>query len=125
MEGPRADSTRTLVDFTGVPRRLQTAGGILAAVMVAGCVLDGAINGLTFGVIGRWAGLFAVGMLLATAVITAAHALAGAERAGKRGQRLSAPDVGIRPRRLNVVPDATTDEAAATPASDRPDRDDG
>lgn len=122
MEG-RTDRDRTLIDFSGVPRRLQTAGGILAAVMVAGCVLDGAVNGLTFGVIGRWAGLFAGAMLLTTAVITASHALTGADRASKRGQRLSSPDVGIRPRRLNVVPTDQPEDREGLRSSDTTDPD--
>lgn len=98
------EQPRPLVDFSDVPGRLQTSAGIIAALVVIGCVVDGALNGLTFALMGKWAGLFAVLMLAATAVVTAFHALGGADRADKRGERLSSPDVGISPRRLSSVP---------------------
>ncbi|WP_370328187.1 hypothetical protein [Euzebya sp.] len=115
MEHPgRPDpQERPLVDFRDVPGRLQTSAGALAALAVLGCVVDGALNGLTFALMGRWAAMFAAAMLLATAVITALHALGGAGTADRRGERLSAPDVGIRPRRLARVEDPVAEDAAA------------
>ena len=95
---PRQD--RPLVDFSDVPGRLQTTAGALAALAVLGCVVDGVLNGLTFALMGRWAGIFVVLTLAATAVITALHALGGAGRAEERGERLASPDVGIAPRRI-------------------------
>lgn len=100
---------RALVDFSIVPRRLRTAAGVLAAVTLGGCIVDGALRGLTFQLMGRWAGAFAVTFLIAAAVITALHAAVGADRASRRGERLSSPDVGITPRRLNAVPDDSSD----------------
>lgn len=95
-----------LVDFAAIPRRLQSVAGVVAALALVGCVVDGALNGLTFALMGRWVGIFVVGMVLGMAVMTALHALGGADRAGQRGERLSAPDVGLSPRRrLNAVPD--------------------
>jgi hypothetical protein len=104
-----------LVDFSVVPRRLQTVGMVLAALALLGCVVDGVVNGLTFALMGRWVGLFAVVMLVATAVTTALHALGGADRAGKRGVRLASPDVGIGPRRFAP---AEPQEPDPTPAGE-------
>ncbi|MGI9018383.1 MAG: hypothetical protein ACR2HR_14985 [Euzebya sp.] len=109
---------RPLVDFSDVPGRLQTSAGILSALAVLGCVIDGALNGLTFALMGRWVGIFAVAMLIATAVITAGHALGGADRAGKRGERLASPDVGLSPRRLSAVQDQADRPAAEDHARD-------
>jgi hypothetical protein len=117
------EQPRPLVDFSDVPGRLQTTAGIIAALAVIGCVVDGALNGLTFALMAKWAGLFAVTLLVTTAVVTAFHALGGADRADKRGERLSSPDVGISPRRLSSVPgllddlgrrDATAEDPDAT-----------
>ncbi|CAN5362216.1 hypothetical protein BH23ACT9_BH23ACT9_16350 [soil metagenome] len=94
-----------LVDFDALPRRLQTVAGVVGALALVGCVVDGALNGLTFALMARWAGLFVVGLLLGMAVMTALHALGGADRAGVRGERLSSPDVGLSPRKLTAVPD--------------------
>lgn len=90
-----------IVRFEGAGRRLL--GGVVlpvAGIALAGAVVDGAVRGLTFALLGRWAGLFVVGVVLGAAVATALHALGGAGRAGARGERLSSPDVGIAPRRI-------------------------
>ncbi len=100
-----------LVDFGPVPRRLQTVGGVLAALSLLGCVVDGVLNGLTFALMGRWVGIFVVTMVGAAAVTTALHALGGADRAGRRGERLSSVDVGIAPRRFQVTPEDDEDTA--------------
>jgi hypothetical protein len=92
-----------LVDFTGLPARLQAVGVGLAALALLGCVVDGVLNGLTFALMARWVGIFGGALLLATAVTTALHALGGAGRASARGERLASPDVGVAPRRLTGV----------------------
>ena len=99
-----------LVDFTAAWARLRVATVVLAALALLGCVVDGVLHGLTFELMGRWAGLFVVALLATTAVVTALHALGGAGRAGQRGERLSAPDVGLSPRRLSAVSDEPADQ---------------
>jgi hypothetical protein len=112
-----------IVEFGTLSRRLQTGGLVLAGLALLGCVADGVLRGLTFATIGRWAGIFAVALLLTSAVVVAVHALAGAGRAGRRGDRLSSPDVGIGPRRLGAVrapgTDADADADAGADAEDR------
>lgn len=102
-----------LVDFGEMPRRLQSVAGVAGAVALVGCVVDGALNGLTFALMGRWAGVFGIGLVAGMAVMTAVHALGGADRAGKRGERLSSPDVGLSPRRSG-------DDLVADPGADEP-----
>ena len=94
-----------LIDFGGVAGRLRVSAVVVAALALLGCVVDGVLNGLTFELIGKWVGIFAAAMLVTTAIVTAVHALGGAGRAGRRGERLSAPDVGLSPRRLSAVED--------------------
>ncbi len=77
--------------------------GVVAAAALLGCVVDGVLNGLTFELMGRWVGIFVVVMVAAAAITTALHALGGADRAGRRGERLSSVDVGIAPRRFQSV----------------------
>ncbi len=92
-----------LVDFDGVPRRLRSMALALTALALMGCIVDGVLNGLTFALMGRWVGILVVALMLGAAVTTALHALGGADRAGKRGERLSSPDVGIAPRRMGPL----------------------
>ena len=113
-----------LVDFAVIPRRLQSVAGIVGGLALLGCVVDGVINGLTFALMGRWFGIFVLGMVAGVAVLTALHAAGGADRAGRRGDRLSAPDVGLSPRRLSAVPppaeDATDPGTSAPPSAPPP-----
>ncbi|MEE8601040.1 hypothetical protein [Euzebya tangerina] len=128
---PAESEPDALVDFTQVPRRLQTAVVVSAALALLGCVVDGAINGLTFALMGRWGGIFVLVALLSGAAVTAIHALGGADRAGQRGERLAGPDVGLSPRRFEgrgllhkadaVSAAAATGSAAST---DEPELDD-
>lgn len=104
-----------LVDFGAVPRRLQSVTGVVGALALLGCVIDGALNGLTFALMGRWVGIFVVGMVAGMAVATALHALGGADRAGRRGERLSSPDVGLSPRRLASVDDPPAHDPLTQP----------
>lgn len=107
-----------LVDFADVPRRLQSVAGVVGAIALLGCVVDGALNGLTFALMGRWAGIFVVGVVAGMALATALHALGGADRAGRRGERLASPDVGLSPRRLASVDDAPEDAPPHDPLTD-------
>ena len=97
--GAHEGAPRPLVDFSDLPGRLQTMAGALALLTLLACIVDGAINGLTFALMGRWAGIFIALALLGTAVVTGLHAAGGADRAARRGERLSSPDVGLAPRR--------------------------
>lgn len=109
-----------LVDFSVIPRRLQSVAGVVGGLALIGCVVDGALNGLTFALMGRWAGVFVVGLVAGTAVLTALHAVGGADRASRRGQRLASPDVGLSPRRLSAVPPAEDDAPPAPPTDPAP-----
>ncbi|HUG83494.1 MAG TPA: hypothetical protein VMM13_02970 [Euzebya sp.] len=101
-----------LVDFSVMPRRMLSVAGVVGGLALIGCVVDGALNGLTFALMGRWVGVFVVGVVVGTAVMTAVHAVGGADRAGRNGQRLASPDVGLSPRRLSAVkPGDEADEA--------------
>ena len=101
-----------LVDFTGLPQRLRGLLAVLGALAVLGCIVDGVLNGLTFALMGRWFGLFLIAAVLVIAVATALHAMSAADRAQRRGQRLSSPDVGLTPRRLREEPSSDTPRRA-------------
>lgn len=88
-----------LLAFGPLLARLQTAAGVLAVLALAAIVVDGLRNGLSFAIMGRWIGVYVAAMLVASAVAVAVHALGGAGRAQRRGERLSSPDVGLAPRR--------------------------
>jgi len=79
--------------------RLRVAAGLLAVCAVVGIIVDGLRSGLTFAVMVRWVGIFAVAMLVVAAGLVAIHAFRGAERAQRRGESLSGPDVGLIPPR--------------------------
>lgn len=88
-----------LLAFGPLVARLQGAAGILAILALVAIVVDGLRNGLSFAIMGRWIGLAVAAMLVLTAVAVAVHALGGAGRAQRRGERLSSGDVGLAPRR--------------------------
>lgn len=106
-----ADRTRVpLVDFLELRSRL---GGVLipiAGLSLLGAIVDGAVRGLTFALLGTWFGIFVLGSVVGVAVTTALHAARGADRANRRGERLSSPDVGLAPRKLRTEPTATDDD---------------
>lgn len=105
-----ADRDRVpLVDFEELRSRV---GGVLipiAGLSLLGAIIDGAIRGLTFALLGRWFGIFVLGSVLGVAIATALHAARGADRANRRGERLSSPDVGLAPRKLRTEPDPADD----------------
>jgi hypothetical protein len=88
-----------LVDFRVLASRLGGAAAVLGLAAVVGVVIDGLQSGLTFAVMVRWTGAFALGLLVVSAVFVAVHALRGADAAQRRGESLSGPDVGLIPPR--------------------------
>lgn len=90
-------SPHRLVDFPALVRRLFWVAVVLGGVAVAGAVLQGLLRGLTFGVLLLWGTLWVVGMVVAGAVTAALHAVGGAGRARRRGERLASRDVGAMP----------------------------
>ena len=87
----------SLLDNRVLGARLVVAAGALGVLAVGGMVVEGLVSGLTFGTMLRWAGLFAVAMLVTSALLVAFGALRGAGRAQRRGERLSGSDVGVLP----------------------------
>lgn len=88
-----------LLDYPRLAGRLRVSTVVLAMIAFAGAVVEGLADGLSFAVIGRWAGLFVVSAMLVAAVLVAAHAYRGADRAQRGGERLSGDDVGLLPPR--------------------------
>ncbi len=88
---------QSLVDFTVVGSRLRPVAGVLALGALAGVVVEGLTEGLTFGVMVRWAGILVAAVLVVAALLTAFSALRGMARASQRGERLASPDVGLKP----------------------------
>lgn len=70
------------------------------AVVLVGWTTAG-LAGAGFGVaaLGTWLGAGVAVMLLAELVVVGGSALRGMLRAGERGERLAAPDVGLLPPR--------------------------
>ena len=94
---PPAAGDQALLDFAKLVRRLFWIAVVLAAVAVAGAVIQGLVAGLTFGVLVQWGALYAVAVVVVGAITIAVHALRGAGRARQRGERLSSDDVGLIP----------------------------
>ena len=88
---------QALLDFAKLVRRLFWIAVVLAAVAVAGAVIQGLVAGLTFEVLVQWGALYAVVVVVVGAATIAVHALRGAGRARQRGERLSSEDVGLIP----------------------------
>lgn len=86
-----------LVDFTGLAGRVGMTALVLGAFVFVGVVVEGLASGLTFGLMLRWAAIFLALLLLATAVLAATSAFGGANRAQRRGERLSSDDVKLLP----------------------------
>jgi hypothetical protein len=93
------DARRGLADFPGLAARLRTVATVLAVAALLAIVVDGIVRGLSFSVMILWLSVFAGGLLIATAVSVAVHALRGADTAQRRGERLAGDDVGFLPRR--------------------------
>lgn len=94
-----AERPGPLVDFGVLAGRVGVVALVLGALAFVAIVVEGLATGLTFGLMARWAAVFAVSLLAATAVMAATSALGGADRAQRRGERLSGRDVGLTPPR--------------------------
>jgi hypothetical protein len=88
-----------LLDFGVLAGRLAAAALALGAVVFIAVVVEGLREGLTFGLMGRWLAVFVVAFLVAAALVTGGHALAGALRVRRRGGRLKSDGVGFLPPR--------------------------
>jgi hypothetical protein len=88
-----------LVAFSAVAGWVRVGAGVLAVLALIGVVVDGLVNGLTFGVMVRWLSLLVVGILLLAGVSAAVSAVRGASAVQRRGERLSGEDVGLLPPR--------------------------
>ena len=115
MTDTETDVHEPLVDFVALRRRVGATMMPLAGLCLLGAVVDGAIRGLTFELLGRWFGMFVLLAVLVSAVATALHALSGASRAEQRGERLSSPDVGLTPRKIEGRTFVSAYEHAMTP----------
>ena len=118
MTDTETDAHGPLVDFVALRRRVGAAMMPLAGLCLLGAVVDGAIRGLTFELMGRWFGMFVLLAVLVSAVATALHALSGASRAEQRGERLSSPDVGLAPRKIEGRTLVSAFEHASTPPAE-------
>ena len=100
----RSSLPGSLVDFTVLAHRLRGVALGLLGLAFAAVVVDGLLRGLTFSIMLLWAGVYAVALVVVTAVLVAVHALRGAGESERRGERLAGPDVGLRPRRRPPSP---------------------
>ena len=100
MADQRADSPGDrVVAFPPLAARLRATAAVLAVATLLAMVVDGVVRGLSFGAMVVWVSVFVGSLVVVTAVTVALHALRGADRAQRRGERLSGDDVGLVPRR--------------------------
>lgn len=103
MADQRAETPETpgerVVEFPPLAGRLRAAAVVLAVATLLAMVVDGVVRGLSFGAMVVWLSVFVVSFLITAAAMVALHALRGADRAQRRGERLSGDDVGLVPRR--------------------------
>lgn len=97
---PGDPADERLLDFAALRARVGNVLIPVAGIALVGAIVEGLLRGLTFGLLGRWFGIFVVASVLGVAVVTALHAAGGADRAGRRGERLSGDDVGLAPRKV-------------------------
>jgi hypothetical protein len=95
------DFDTPLLDFAAPLARLRRLAPAIGALAVVGATADALTGGLSVGVAVRWLTAAAAMTLAALAVLTALHALTGADRAQRRGERLAGEDVGLLPARRN------------------------
>lgn len=96
---PGEHARKAGADFPALAARLRTVAGVLAVAALLAIVIDGAVRGLSFSVMILWLSVFVAGLVIATAISVALHALRGADAAQRRGERLAGDDVGFLPRR--------------------------
>ncbi len=88
-----------LLDFTALTRRLRTLVAIVGALAGVGVVVEAVLGAGIVPAAVRWATGAAVVVVLGTAVLVALQAYGAADTAQRRGERLSADDVGLVPPR--------------------------
>lgn len=93
-----------IVAFGPLAGRIGTAAGVLAVLAFVGVVIQGVQQGLSFGLMGRWGALWLIAVAFSAALLAAVHALGGANRAQRRGERLAGHDVGLWPSRRREPP---------------------
>lgn len=105
---PDLDPAPGLVDFPALGRRLRRAATVVGAAVGVVALLDAVLNELALSRLMAWVGVFILCVVVADTVFVALHALSGAERAQKRGERLAADDVGLLPRRRGRASDPSS-----------------
>jgi hypothetical protein len=86
-----------LLDFAALSGRLGRVVPIVAALAVLGAAGELVTAGASLALVVRWASIFVALLLAVLAVLTATHALGGADRAQRRGERLASDDVRLLP----------------------------
>jgi hypothetical protein len=92
-------SAAPLLDFAALGGRLRRVLPVLTALAVLGAGIEALGAGVSPTLVVRWASILVALVLAALAVLTGLHALDGADRAQRRGERLSGGDVGLMPPR--------------------------
>lgn len=88
-----------LLDFAALARRLRVLTAAVGALAGAGVAVESALGAAIVPAVVRWATGALVVLVLGTAVFVALHAYRAADTAQRRGERLSADDVGLAPPR--------------------------
>jgi hypothetical protein len=92
-------SDQPLLDFAVPLARLRRLLPAIAVLAVLGAAVEAMGAGLSAALVLRWATVVGVVAVAALAVLTAVHALGGADRAQRRGERLAGQDVRLLPAR--------------------------
>lgn len=107
---PRASVEEPLVDWSGTGRRLALSMVIVQVValtvfLMRALFVEGAFS------LSAWVSIAGLGLVLSFAaefVIVGGAAASGMLRAGARGERLSSPDVGLKPPPIRRPEDPRT-----------------
>jgi 4-amino-4-deoxy-L-arabinose transferase-like glycosyltransferase len=86
-----------LLDFSALALQLRRVVPVIAALAVLGGVGELVTAGASAALAVRWVTIFVVALLATMAVLTGVHAMGGADRAQRRGERLSSDDVRLTP----------------------------
>ncbi len=96
-DDPAAQPQDPLLDFALLVGRLTRVLPMVAAVAVLGATAELVTVGFSAVLVVRWLTILVVLVLVTMAVLTAAHAMGGADRAQRRGERLASDDVRLTP----------------------------